>query len=140
MGRYEFIEHTADIGVKAYGDSTEETFAVAAEAMFALITDDAQIEAVKTIEFEVVSEDREGLLVKFLSQLIVIHEVENLVLTDFEVKFTDKDRLVARMKGERFDTDRHGGGTHVKGVSYHMLELVETKSDRTGYTQVLFDI
>jgi len=32
--KYEFIEHTADLGLKAYGASIEELFVNAAEGLF----------------------------------------------------------------------------------------------------------
>ena len=67
MKKYEFIEHTADIAIKAYGDTLEEAFAAAAEAMFDIITAGSEIEADKNISFAVESIDLEGLLVYFLS-------------------------------------------------------------------------
>lgn len=139
MGRYEYIEHTADIGVRAYGDSLEEAFASAAEAMFALITDNAGVDPSETVTLTIESQDQEGLLVNFLSELIVQHETENLVLSGFEVKI-DGNRLDSTMKGEKFSGQKHGGGTHVKAVSYHMLEIVKPEDDQQAYVQVLFDI
>lgn len=140
MKRYEFIDHTADVAVKAYGDSLEEAFASAAEAMFDVITGSAAIEAARKIEFGVESIDPEGLLVMFLSQLIVIHEVEGLVLTDFAVSFAGEHKLQATGRGEKFDRQKHGGGIQVKGVSYHMMEISRPGEGRPCFVQVLFDI
>jgi SHS2 domain-containing protein len=140
MRRYEYIEHTADIGVRAYGETIGEAFAAVAEAMFALLTDNATVIGTRQVSFTVGSDDRESLLVKFLSQLILVFETENLVLTDFDVSVTGDQSLEARMKGERFDTERHGNGTPVKGVSYHMLEIVDACDDQPASVQVLFDI
>ena len=39
MKKFEFIEHTADIGIKAYGKSLPELFQNSAEAMFTLLID-----------------------------------------------------------------------------------------------------
>ena len=139
MRKFEYIEHTADIGVKAYGDTIDMAFANAAEAMFALMTDDSDIDPAESVRLDIEAMDREGLLVKFLSELIVLHESENLVLTDFNVELAD-NRLAATIKGERFSEKKHGGGTYVKGVSYHMLEIVEHEDQRPAYVQVMFDI
>ncbi len=139
MRKFEYIEHTADIGVKAYGDTIDMAFANAAEAMFALITDNSDIDPAESVRLDIEAMDREGLLVKFLSELIILHESENLVLTDFNVELAD-NRLAVTMKGERFSDRKHGGGTCVKGVSYHMLEIVEHEAQRPAYVQVLFDI
>jgi SHS2 domain-containing protein len=138
--RYEFIEHTADIAIKAHGADLSEAFAAAAEAMFAIITDNAAIEPKQRIELTMESIDTEGLLVRFLSELIVIHEVEELVLTDFEVSLSNDRHLTVRAMGEPFDAEKHGGGTPVKGVSYHMMEIADGGGKRPAYVQVLFDI
>jgi len=140
MGHYEFIDHTADIIIRATGDSLEDAFATAAKAMFAVITDSAPIDAIETFELEIDSIDLEGLLVQFLSELIVIHETEDVVLADFTITFGHDFTLKAIARGEKFDSLRHGRGTPVKGISYHMMEIEPGGKDRPGIVQVLFDI
>ena len=140
MKRYEFIEHTADVAVKAYGATLEEAFAVAAEAMFDIMTDESPIERKQKVELEAESIYIEGLLVSFLSKLIVLHEVDNLVLKDFVVAFTGDNSLKAEAWGEIFTETKHAGGLHVKGVSYHMMEVVQGKENKPCHVQVLFDV
>ncbi len=140
MKRYELIEHTADIAIRAYGETLEEAFAEAANAMFDLITGGGDIEAREEKAFDIDAIDEEGLLVNFLSHLIVIHEVERLVLKDFVVTFTGNHGLHARAHGERFDPARHGSGVSIKGVSYHMMEITAPKEGTPASVQVLFDV
>ena len=140
MKKYEFIDHTADIAVKAYGETLEGAFAAAAEAMFDVITGGAEIDADKTVSFAVESIDLEGLLVNFLSRLIVLHETEYLVLTAFKVAFDGDKRLEVTASGEKYDEKKHGRGEHVKGVSYHMMDIYDGTGKNNSYVQVLFDI
>ncbi len=140
QGHYEFIEHTADVAIKAYGNSLEQAFAVAAGAMFDIMTDGAAVESQESIEFETESVDREGLLVGFLSDLIVLHEVQGYVFAEFEVTFLGSTRLKAQCRGEMFDEDRHAFGLHVKGVSYHMMEIFDGGGKEPSFVQVLFDV
>ena len=140
MKPYEFIEHTADVIVRAYGDTLEEAFAHAALGMFDIITAGAVVQSEREISFEVSSIDREGLLVKFLSELIVFHEVEPFVAASVRVTFGEGDSLKAVARGERFDPQKHGGGTPVKGVSYHLMEISEGNPGAPCHVQVLFDI
>lgn len=140
MRRFEFIEHTADVVVKAYGDSVEEAFASAAEALFDIITDGAGIAPTNNTEFEVESIDREGLLVGFLSRLILLFETERVVGSQFDICFLSSNKLKAKMAVESFDEVRHGQGLHVKAVSYHMLRIVEGVDGDESYVQVLFDV
>ncbi len=138
--RYEFKEHTADIIARAYGETLEDAFASAAGAMFDLLTDGSVISGNEAVEFEVESIDLEGLLVGFLSELIVLHEADRLVLHDFKVEFVGETQLKATVIGERFDSNKHGGGTQVKGVSYHLLEIRRGETGEPVSLQVLFDI
>jgi len=140
MRKYEQIEHTADIAIRAHGDSLEEAFAVAAEAMFEIITDEAKLNPSRDITVEAESIDREGLLVGFLSKLIVLHEVENIVCGEFTVRFPGVYRLTATGRAENFDSEKHGQGHHVKGVSYHMMEIFDGEGRTGSYVQVLFDV
>jgi SHS2 domain-containing protein len=141
MKRHEMFEHTADLGYTAYGADLPEAFAAAGEALFDIITGGAQIRSDVETSFGVESVDLEGLLVGFLSELLVKFEVEQLVLTDFDVVLHSSTKLTARARGERFDEKRHGHGHHVKGVSYHLMEIVDNADrDDESYASVLLDV
>ncbi len=138
MKRFEYLDHTADVIVKGYGDTLEEAFAATAEGMFAVITDLDQVEPREEQDVTADSIDRDGLLVGFLSKLIYVHEVDNFVLKDCDVTLEGGNRLTARIRGEQFDETRHEHGMHVKAVSYHMLEISEKKDG--CFVQVLLDV
>jgi len=140
MKSFEFIDHTADIIARATGDTLEQAFAGAAEALFEVITGGSEIEGSEKLRFEVESIDLEGLLVGFLSELIVIHEVRGLVLSDFEVKLESDTKLSAVCRGEKFDPAKHSEGKQVKGISYHMIEVTRESERSSAVVQALFDI
>lgn len=141
MKRHEMFEHTADLGLTAYGANLPEAFAAAGEALFAVITGDSNIASETETMLEVESIDLEGLLVGFLSELLVKFEVEQLVLTDIEVTLHGSTKLTAKARGEKFDETRHGHGHHVKGVSYHLMEIVDNgDSGDESYVKVLLDV
>ena len=139
-GRWEFIEHTADIAIKAYGDTLEDAFATAAGAMFDIMTDNSTIDPKETVEFETESVDIEGLLVGFLSNLIVLREVQNMVLTGIEITFAGEQKLKVTATGEKFDDRKHAHGHQIKGVSYHMMEISDGGGKIPSFVQVLFDV
>ncbi|MFH2049151.1 MAG: archease [bacterium] len=140
MKQFEFLEHTADIIIKATGDTIEEAFASAAEGLFACITELSLIDPLVEIEFEVESIDRQGMLVAFLSKLIYIHEVDRMVFCDFRITFEDENKLTAICYGEKYDDAKHDPGMHVKGVSYHMLEIINKNNSGLATVQVLIDV
>lgn len=138
--RYEFIEHTADIGVRAHGDTLADAFAVAARAMFDIITDHARIQRQQKVEFTLEGLDKQSLLVTFLSRLIVLHEVDRLVFSHFAVDFPADNTVHVIAEGEPFDRTLHGRGLHVKAVTYHMMEVIDGHGTEPSAVQVLFDI
>ena len=136
MKRYELIEHTADVGVKAFGISVAEAFAHAAQAMFDLMTDNSPIADVGEYKIELDAPDREQLLVDWLSELLFLHDVDNVVFGRFEVMLKG-NHLSAKAFGETFAKDKHRIGAEIKAVTYHILEVHE---DNPVFVQVLFDI
>ncbi len=136
MKQYELIEHTADVGVKAYGTTVDEAFAHAAVAMFDIITDHSKIKSVGQYDIELDAPDREQLLVDWLSKLLFLNGANNLVFGKFEVHL-DKNHLIAHVYGEEYSREKHKMGVEIKAVTYHMLEVHETPPI---FVQVLFDI
>src|SRR2546430_11162075 len=104
--RYEEIEHTADVGIRAYGSTLDELFANAAEGMFSLVADLGSVKAVGEIEVRLEAEDLPTLLLRWLSELLYIHETQRLPFASFEVP-VDGTSLRGRGPGETIDKNRH---------------------------------
>lgn len=136
MKQYELIEHTADVGVKAYGKTIAEAFEHAAKGMFDIITDESSIDAVGQYEIHLEAPDLEQLLVDWLSQLLFLNGAQNLVFGTFEVHLTGT-HLSAHVFGEKYDTKKHRMGVEIKAVTYHMVHVNEKDPI---FVQVLFDI
>jgi len=134
---YEQIDHTADIGIHAYGDTLTEAFEETAKGMFSIITDISKVEGKKKRKLEIKSENLESLLVNFLSELIYLHEVHNELFRDFDVEIIDDDliTLKATAKGEKINLEKHDMDTAVKAVSYHEISI-----DPKGDIKIIFDI
>lgn len=135
--RFEVIDHTADIGIAAYGANLREAFANAAYALFSLMVDLDNVADAVCYEAEVTAENREDLLVAWLNELIYLFEVEYVLLKRFEIDELSETRLRARCFGERIDSERHKIKIAVKAATYHMLKVEERDGCRV---QVLFDI
>ncbi|MEE9116205.1 MAG: archease [Thermoplasmata archaeon] len=133
--KYEFIEHTADIGIKAYGETLEESFANAALGMFNVMTDVSKVEPVGEYEVKVESDNLENLLVDWLGELIFLHETQDVLLSEFDVEI-DGLSLDAKVRGETIDREKHELKDDVKAITYHMLEV----NQEEGYLKVLLDI
>ncbi|HAZ32056.1 MAG TPA: protein archease [Dehalococcoidia bacterium] len=123
MPNFEFIDHTADIGIIAYGNSVEEVFVNAAYGMFSLIADLEKVAEV--ISHQVIAEapDQEELLVTWLNELLYLFDAENLIFSRFEIVDLRQQYVRAMAYGESVDPSRHNLKTQVKAATYHQLKL-----------------
>lgn len=140
MTKYEVFEHTADVGIKACGADLGEVFGNAALGMFDIISDVDKIETTGEYDITLSSPDIEQLLVDWLSELLFIHSVKQVLFAKFEVKMNKTDgqwRLEAKALGENYDPKKHPYDTEIKAVTHHMLEI---KEDNGFEIKVLFDI
>ncbi len=137
MEPYNTFEHTADVGIEARGATLEEAFANAARGMFSIIVDGSDIAARVKREISLEpTDDDEQLLVDWLSELLYVHDVDGLVFDSFEI--TIDGGLHATAWGEPYSRDRHGYGSEIKAVTYHLLGIKRNK--KAVHIKVLFDI
>jgi len=140
MGKnFEIIDHTADVGVVAYGADLGQVFSNAARALFSLITELDLVKEVLRRDIELEAPDEESLLIEWLNELIYLFDTENILFKRFEVSVLNGNRLKARGYGEKVDGFRHRLKTGVKAATYHMLSVSRDK-DKGYRAQVIFDI
>ncbi len=132
--RFEEIDHTADVGIRVHGSTVEELFEGAAAGMFSLITDLARVKPVGEIEVRVSADDLPGLMVAWLSELLVLHETQNVLFGKFEVRL-DGPALDGKAWGERIDKRRHELKLAIKAVTYHRLAV----DPKEGVAEIIFD-
>ena len=138
MGRdFDIVDHTADVGIIAYGTNMSQAFVNAARALFSLITELDDVEEVMYRDIELTASDEESLLVKWLNELIYLFYAEGIILKRFDITELDSTRLKARSYGEKVDSSKHSLKTGVKAATYHMLKV---DKDNGCKVQVLFDI
>ena len=134
---FEIINHTADVGIVAYGADMSQAFANAARALFSLITELDDVAEVLHRDVELTAPDEEGLLVEWLNELIYLFDTENILFKRFDIIQLNNTQLKARSYGEKVDKSKHKLKIGVKAATYHMLKV--DKGDGCQ-VQVLFDI
>ncbi len=134
---FEIVNHTADVGIIAYGADMGQAFANAARALFSLITELDDVEEVIYRDIELTAPDQESLLVGWLNELIYIFDAENLIFKRFDITQLSDTHLKARSYGYKVDSSKHKLKMGVKAATYHMLKIERSNG---GKVQVLFDI
>jgi SHS2 domain-containing protein len=135
---FEIIDHTADVGIIAYGADVKELFSNAALALFSLITEPESVEEKLHLDLEVSSEDIDSLLVEWLNELIYLFDAKHILFSRFDIESLTHNQLKATCYGESFDPMKHKIKIGVKAATYHMLKI-----DKNGdgcKAQIILDI
>ena len=138
MKRFEVLDHTADIGIIVYGEDLKALFENAGEAFFHLITDMKRVRRRIRRRIEIRKESLERLMVDWLSELLYLHDVENLLFKEFKVESVGENGLKAIAKGEPFQEGVHVIKTEVKAVTYHQIEV--RKENGKWRARIIFDL
>jgi len=137
---YRFFEHTADVGAAARAATLRGLFGSAARALFELLCDPKTVRPRRRRRIAVSGSSPEDLLVRWLSEIIYLHETRHWVFSSCALRSVDRLALkaVGDVSGEPFDADRHRAGREVKAVTYHQIGL----SRRQGLwrVRVVFDV
>jgi SHS2 domain-containing protein len=136
MKKFDYLPHTADIGLVAYGQNLPEAYANAAYGMFSIITDLRKVRQIETRNIELEENDPEALLFAWLNQLIYLFEVERILFKKFDIVTLAEGRLMAICRGEKIDTNRHALRLGVKAATYHLLKVDPEKNQ----VQIIFDV
>ena len=138
MKRFGVLDHTADIGLIVYGGNLKALFENAGEAFFHLITDLRKVRRRTERRINIGGESLERLMVDWLSELLYLHDVENLLFKGFKVESVGGDGLKAVAKGEPFREGAHVIKTEVKAVTYHRIEVRKEKG--RWRAQIILDL
>lgn len=133
---FEFVEGiTSDVMFKAWGKTLEEMFVQAALALLNVMYDsqevvDTPVEEADEVEITVEGQNRESLLYRWLSEVIIEFEVTTILFTTFQVRIdqTTETNLVlrAKLKGKYSEDCGCAITTVVKGVTYYEFKIEET--------------
>lgn len=142
MQPFELIDHTADVGIKAWGITLTELFENAAKGMFHIIScgkGPLKGERVKkNLEIKNNTDTLEDLLVSWLSELLYIFNKEKICLDNFKIAGLNNSGLSAEIEGSSIDLYQSNNYTEVKAVTFHNLKIEE---DVEGFNcAIIFDV
>lgn len=138
MKKYEFIEHTADVGFIAYGRTARELFSNAFDAFVETIIDPTNVKADSRRNVKITSDDMAESLQKFLQKLIILSDAEGFIPLHIGSIDIKDGVLYAVIKGVIFDESKHRIKTLIKGVTYHGLAII--KINGMLKAQVILDL
>ncbi len=132
---FEILEHTADVGVRGWGETVEAAFRQATLGLLDIVGawQPGRGER-ETIEVE--AHDLGALLVDWLSEVLYLQDTRDVVVSAVELSSVDKGRATGWV--ELVTRPQAIEGTAVKAVTYHQLDV--RQADDGWIAQVYLDI
>jgi SHS2 domain-containing protein len=126
---HRFVDHTGDMALEVWAPALPELFDEAVRALFAVIVDVATVEERDEVPVAIAgAADRDDLLVRFLSELLFLHDARGWLFRAFRVRRIDEHGIEGEAHGEPMDPERHAIERQVKAVTYHALGVREDPS------------
>jgi SHS2 domain-containing protein len=141
MKEFEIIDHTADIGIVAYGKTKREVFINAAKGMFEIIAgENRDLKENFYAKIKLEAKSLEDLLIAWLNELLYISEVKLVILNKFIIKELSNGQIKAEVGGTKINHLSIRIKREVKAVTYHRLEIIKDEESGLWSAQVIFDI
>lgn len=125
MATFEILEHTADVGFRAWGNTPAELFENSALALMAIAAEADTIETLEERTISVTGHDYESVLVNFLEEILYLFDSVQFAARVFHVDELTSQLVRARLKGQPRVPGRHPWKVIVKAITYHGIEVAE---------------
>lgn len=138
--RFEFLEHTADTKIRAYGKSLEDAFVSVVIATTQVMTDVNKVYCVESKSINVESKTEKSLLYDFLDEILFLFDTEGFLaasVDDLVIEKNGKYKLSCIIKGD-FASNGYDVHTAIKAITYSEMEI--TKSDKGVVIQIVHDL
>ncbi|XP_065844089.1 protein archease-like [Oscarella lobularis] len=139
--KYEYLDHTADVQLHAWGDDLKEAFEQCGVAMFGYMTELETVEESRTDSIEAEGDDMISLLYHFLDEFLFLFCAEPYFIIK-RIRITEFDKINFKIKaegyGETFDLSKHPQGTEVKAITYSNMQIYDEEGQHEVY--VIIDI
>lgn len=138
MKKYRLLDHTADIGLEAWGDTKEEALAATVEAMFDLIVDNESVSAREEKKIAAGGVDTSDMLINLLREALYLFHGKSWLCKICEIMEVNEEKISARLLGEPYDEKKHQLKMEIKAVTYHTLKI--EKRENGWRARVIFDV
>jgi SHS2 domain-containing protein len=134
--KFEFLEHTADTKIKAYGKTLEEAFVNVALASTQVMTDLNLIKEVESRNIEVSANNVRSLLYDFLEELLFLLDTEGFLVKSVKNMSIKNNNLSCVVIGDF--AKNYEIHTTIKAITYSDMEI--KKSDDGFMVQIVHDL
>ncbi len=123
--RYEFFDHTADLGVRVVAPSLSELVPAATAALYAAIGKPVGTGEPVEQTWEFADAEPALLLRDYLTELLHLFDARRMIVTELVAIRFGVDELTVRVQARQLDQKASVLEREVKAVTYHELEIRE---------------
>ena len=120
------IDHTADFGIRVWGEDARRLFEQAAMALKDLLFGETAVASDRTEVLEIGGLDWPDLMVNWLRELLYLWAGREQVLAGVRIDTITETGLKASVTSARFDPVKHHLNHEIKAVTYHGINVRET--------------
>lgn len=138
--KYEFLEHTADTKIKAYGKTLEEAFENTILATTQVMTDAEKIEPTQTKQIKIKAKNTKTLLYDLLEEIIILLDVDAFITKTAKIKIQKKQEqydLEAQLIGDEIKKE-YEFHSIIKAITYSEMEI--TQKEEEYIIQIVHDL
>ncbi|MBI2521105.1 MAG: archease [Bdellovibrio sp.] len=135
--KWEHFSHEADVGIRGFGSTMEEAFAMAIIALTAIVANPDTVEPKIKIQITCHDEDVELLFYDWINSVIYEMDTKNMLFSIAKVHI-DNSYLEGEIWGEIIVPEKHDPAVAVKGAT--MTELKVSTTGKQWITQCVVDV
>jgi len=132
---FKFLDHTADIKFKAYGDSIEKLFENCITAISNVLVGDQKIKSKIEKKIIVNGSDHESVLRNLINEILYLVDAKGFIVTNAKVKVKNF-RVSAKLYGNL--AKNYGYINQIKSATY--AEMYVKKTSKNWIAQVVLDV
>ena len=142
--KYEFLDHTADAKIRAYGQNIEEAFVNAGLAVFSILKNPDEVKSIINKDVNVESKEYSSLLYDFLEELLFLLDTKRFLLskiTDLKIeKKQNKLKLSCKISGDNYKDYNISG--NIKSITYNDMIINQdfAEKDKKVMLQFVVDL
>ena len=137
---YEYLDHTADLKIRAYGKTLEEAFVNVALGAFNFMTDTSKIKKQEEHKISMKAKRIESFLYDFMEELLFLLDTKGFLISGFKnVKIKqEKDNFSLQCVALGDNYKNYAVKGDIKAVTYSEMSI--SKEEDRFVVQVVFDI
>lgn len=120
---FEFFDHTADMGIRVCAADLPALLQPAAEGLYAAIGELVAGAPVTPVSLDLGGHDAAELLRDFLTELLILFERDQRMMTTIDCRQFDDQRLIAVAQMNQIDPETSVFDREVEAVTYHELAI-----------------